>query len=167
MCPDCVAFFETVGGQNYGYCPVCRRNDIANEKLALERVRNDLWIQAHVEKKKARNKAFTALSFCIVFSIAILVLELAAGINLLKLAGLDLEPIAVLGASVSVNTLVSLIPTVIGAIIFTAIISKSIKKNYDTTQQGNAYELTRFELDKSLDSINTALVKNRSNVRRL
>jgi membrane protein implicated in regulation of membrane protease activity len=167
MCPDCVAFFETTGGQNYGHCPVCRRNDIANEKLALERVRNDLWIQAHVEKKKARNKAFTALAFCIAFSIVILVLELAAGINLLKVVGLNLESIAVLGVSVSVNTLFSLVPTVVGAIIFTIIISKAVKKNYDTTQQGNAYELSRFELDKSLDSINTALVKNRSNVKRL
>jgi membrane protein implicated in regulation of membrane protease activity len=167
MCPECVAFFETVGGQNYGYCPVCRRNDIANEKLALERVRNDLWIKAHVEKKKARNKAFTALSFCIAFSVIILALELAAGVNLLKLVGLNLESIVVFKISLSINTLVSLIPTVVGAVIFTVIISKSVKKNYDTTQQGNAYELTRFELDKSLDSINTALVRNRSNVKRL
>jgi membrane protein implicated in regulation of membrane protease activity len=167
MCPECVAFFETPGGQNYGYCPVCRRNDIANEKLALERVRNELWINAHVEKKKAVNKAFTVLAFCIAFSASILVMELAANVNLINIIGINFAPIVFLGVSVSINTLLSLIPTLVGAVIFTAIIARAVRKSYETTQQGNAYELSRFELDKSLESINAALVKNRSNVRRL
>jgi hypothetical protein len=169
MCPDCAAFFDTPDSQHHGLCPICRRNDIINEKLALERVRNDFWIKAEIARKKARNKAFTALAFCIICSVSALVLEWSAHVNLLKLIGAEIGPFKLdfVNFSLTLNTIVSIIPVVIGTLIFVLIISSSKKKNREAVRQGNAYELSRYELDKSLDSINTALVKNRSNTKRL
>ncbi|MDR3293815.1 MAG: hypothetical protein LBT20_06935, partial [Clostridiales bacterium] len=48
MCTDCALFFDTPNNPNSGLCPICRKPDVVNEKVSLERVRNDLWIKAYV-----------------------------------------------------------------------------------------------------------------------
>ncbi|MDR3262856.1 MAG: hypothetical protein LBT30_00925 [Clostridiales bacterium] len=169
MCSDCVSFFDTPGSQNYGFCPVCRKNDVANEKLTLERIRNDFWIKSKVELRKAKNRALAVLFFGIIITAIWLTLELAFDVVLLELIGLTTEPIAIplIDASVTWNALLSVLPTLICIVLFILILVKADKKSYKITLQGNAYEVSRFELDKSLQSIDTALVKNRSNVKRL
>ncbi|MDR1940509.1 MAG: hypothetical protein LBQ40_06955 [Clostridiales bacterium] len=169
MCAECASFFDTPDGTSYGCCPVCRKGDLASEKANLERVRNDLWIKAVVEKKKAKNKALTALMFGVLLTAVVLALEFAFDISLLALIGVPLvfDIPFIDGVSISLNTLVSLVPILICAVIFAAIRSKANKRFYDMNLQASAYERSRFALGKSLETIDAALVKNRSNIRTL
>jgi hypothetical protein len=169
MCSDCALFFDTPNSPNNGLCPICRKPDVVNEKVSLERVRNDLWIKAYVEKVKSRNRAITLLLFFLAVTAIWLVLELVAEVNLLELIGINAEPyvLPVVKATVSLNAFVALVPAVVGVIVFLCILHGASKKSYRINLQGNAYEQSRDELHRSIESIDSAVVKNRSNNHRL
>jgi hypothetical protein len=96
-------------------------------------------------------------------------LELVAKLNLVEKIGFEYGPfyIGFINLSITVNSMASVLPAIIGILICVIMWTNAEKRFYSTNQQGNAYEVSRFELDKSLESINTAIVKNRSNIRKL
>jgi hypothetical protein len=132
-------------------------------------VRNDLWIKAYVEKVKSRNRAITLLLFFLAVTAIWLVLELVAKVDLLELIGINAGPytLPIVKASVSLNAFVALVPALIGVIIFLCILRSAATKSYRINLQGNAYEQSRDELHRSIESIDSAVVKNRSNTHRL
>ena len=167
MCAECASFFDTTG-QNNGHCPTCRRNDIQSEKNSVERVRNDLWIRAAALKRKSRHRALNIFSLGLFLTAVILILEYVAKVDLLRTVGIATEPLKLpFGISLTLNTLASVIPFLICSVIALIILLGNRKRGSGMVIQGDAYEVTRYNLDMSVRAVDTAVVKNRSNTRRL